>query len=55
LLIVPEEPFSVSGQIPMRNMYANDIANLNASGYEEALRLLGGADSDGTRLWWDVN
>lgn len=55
LLIVPEEPFSLSGQIPMRNMYANDIANLNAPGYEEALRLLGGPDSDGTQLWWDVN
>ncbi|PHN07225.1 SusD/RagB family nutrient-binding outer membrane lipoprotein [Flavilitoribacter nigricans] len=54
-LIVPEEPFNASGEIPMRNVYANDIANLNASGYEEALRLLGGPDSDGTQLWWDVN
>lgn len=54
-LIVPEEPFNASGQIPMRNTYANDIENLNPAGYEEALRLLGGSDSDGTKLWWDVN
>ena len=55
LLIVPQEPFNISGQIPMRNTYANDIANLNEVGYNEALRLLGGTDSDGTKLWWDVN
>lgn len=54
-LIVPEEPFNPSGQIPMRNIYANDIENLNPAGYDEALRLLGGSDSDGTKLWWDVN
>lgn len=54
-LIVPEEPFNASGQIPMRNTYANDIENLNPAGYEEALRLLGGSDNDGTKLWWDVN
>ncbi len=53
-LVLPEDPLSPSGGIPKRLIYPATEANLNGANYEAALGLLGGPDSDGTRLWWDT-
>ncbi|HQU58803.1 MAG: SusD/RagB family nutrient-binding outer membrane lipoprotein [Phaeodactylibacter sp.] len=53
-LIIPEDPLSPSGGIPLRLIYPTNEANLNGANYETAVGLLGGPDSDGTRLWWDT-
>lgn len=53
-LILPEDPLSPSGGIPKRLIYPTAEANLNGASYEKALQLLGGPDSDGTNLWWDI-
>lgn len=52
-LIVPEDPLSPSGGIPLRLIYPAAEENLNGANYQKAVQLLGGPDSDGTRLWWD--
>lgn len=54
-LMVPEEPFSHTGDIPKRWRYPSSEADLNAVNYEEAVRMLNGPDEDSTPLWWDVN
>ena len=53
-LIIPEDPLSPSGGIPVRLIYPASAENLNPANYQQALQLLGGPDSDDTRLWWDV-
>lgn len=53
-LIIPQDPLSPSGGIPVRLIYPASAENLNPANYAKALEMLGGPDSDGTRLWWDV-
>lgn len=53
-LVVGENLLNPSKNIPRRFIYPNNEKNINGPNYEAALQLLGGADSDGTRLWWDV-
>ncbi len=53
-LIVPEDPLSPSGGIPVRLIYPASAENLNPAGYDQALQLLGGPDRDDTRVWWDT-
>ena len=54
VLSLPEDPLSPSGNIPLRLIYPTDAENLNGANYDKAVQMLGGPDSDGTRLWWDV-
>ncbi|MFM9946715.1 MAG: SusD/RagB family nutrient-binding outer membrane lipoprotein [Saprospiraceae bacterium] len=54
--VVPAEPLNPSGGIPLRNIYPTTEASLNGVNYAAAVtQFLGGSDSDGVRLWWDVN
>ncbi len=53
-LILPEDPLSPSGGIPLRLIYPAAEENLNGANYQQAVQMLGGPDSDGTRLWWDT-
>jgi hypothetical protein len=53
-LVVGENLLNPSKNIPRRFIYPNIERNINGSNYNAALQLLGGEDSDGTRLWWDV-
>lgn len=56
ILVLPEEPLNPSGAIPLRNIYPTSEASLNGANYQDAVdQFLGGTDSDGVRLWWDVN
>ena len=41
--------------IPTRMRYPLDEQTLNNSSYSEGVGLLGGADDQDTKLWWDVN
>ena len=50
-----EAPLNPSEDIPLRNMYGSSEKTLNTANYENALNILGGEDTDGIRLWWDVN
>ncbi|GLR19428.1 SusD/RagB family nutrient-binding outer membrane lipoprotein [Portibacter lacus] len=50
-----ENPLNVSEQIPLRNMYPESEATVNEENYKAILSTFGGADSDGIRLYWDVN
>lgn len=55
-LVVPAEPLNPSGAIPLRNIYPTTEASLNGVNYAAAVaQFLGGTDSDGVKLWWDVN
>ncbi len=40
---------------PVRLPYPGSEASLNGENYEAAVGILGGEDTQGTRLWWDVN
>ena len=53
-LVLPEDPLSPSGSIPLRLIYPAAEQNLNGANYEVALGMLGGPDKDGTHLWWDT-
>lgn len=50
-----QAPLNPSEQIPLRNMYPSSEATLNSSNYEAAVNMIGGTDTDGRPLWWDVN
>lgn len=55
-LTVAEAPLNPSLQIPMRNMYPTTEFDLNETNYQYAVdTYLGGENTDGTKLWWDVN
>ncbi len=55
-LVVPAEPLNPSAGIPLRNIYPTSEASLNGVNYAAAVsQFLGGNDSDGVKLWWDVN
>jgi hypothetical protein len=55
LLQVAEAPLNPSEGIPLRFIYPNSEATLNSVNYEAAVQMIGGTDTDGARLWWDVN
>lgn len=51
-----ENPLNPSQDVPVREMYPATEQNLNTANYDAAVSsLLGGKDSDGVKLWWDVN
>lgn len=54
VLVVGENLLNPSRNIPRRFMYPNTEKNINGTNYNGAVQLLGGEDTDGTRLWWDV-
>lgn len=50
-----ENPLNPSLNVPVREMYPTSEQNLNTDNYNGGVSLLGGEDSDGTKLWWDKN
>jgi hypothetical protein len=53
-LVVGENLLNPSKNVPRRFIYPNTERNVNTANYNAALQLLGGQDTDGTRLWWDI-
>jgi hypothetical protein len=48
-------PLNPSEGIPLRFIYPESEEQLNGENYNAAVSMLGGNDTDGVRLWWDVN
>jgi hypothetical protein len=55
ILQVAQAPLNLSEQIPARFMYPASESQLNTENYNAALSMIGGTDTDGAKLWWDVN
>jgi hypothetical protein len=55
VLQVAQVPLNPSEGIPKRFIYPASEEQLNADNYNAAVSLLGGTDTDGVKLWWDVN
>ncbi len=50
-----QAPLNPSEAIPLRNTYPPSEAQLNSANYNSAVSMIGGTDTDGASLWWDVN
>jgi len=44
-----------SKEIPVRHAYPTTETQLNKANYDDAVKSLGGADDDQSKLWWDKN
>lgn len=55
VLQVAQAPLNPSENIPLRWIYPASEEQLNKANYESAVSMLGGNDTDGAKIWWDVN
>lgn len=55
VLVNSSDDPNLTTRLASRIPFAPDEKNNNAQNYEEAVKLLGGKDDYGTKLWWDKN
>jgi hypothetical protein len=53
-LKIAQAPVNPSEKIPLRFIYPSSEESLNSENYNAAVSMLGGLDSDGVALWWDI-